>query len=88
MIITAHQALVPFQRGRHVIREISSFVEINPKSNKLKQGVQMFLLTDCLLVANKRKQGMSMRVKLVADKCWPLNEITIIDMKDTSGMYV
>ncbi|CAG8480668.1 2872_t:CDS:10 [Paraglomus occultum] len=78
------QALVPFQRGRHVIREISSFVEINPKSNKLKQGVQMFLLTDCLLVANKRKQGMSMRVKLVADKCWPLNEITIIDMKDTS----
>jgi len=48
----------------------------------------MFLLTDCLLVANKRKQGMSMRVKLVADKCWPLNEITIIDMKDTNGMYV
>ena len=47
----------------------------------------MFLLTDCLLVAIKRKQGMLMRVKLVADKCLPLNEITIIDMKDTGGMY-
>ncbi|CAG8451935.1 8795_t:CDS:10 [Ambispora leptoticha] len=79
------QRLVPLEPGRHIIRESSSFVEINPATNKPKQGVQMFLLNDCLLVAVKKKRGaMSLKVKLIAERCWGLNEITLIDMKDTS----
>ncbi|KAG9303570.1 hypothetical protein G9A89_018466 [Geosiphon pyriformis] len=78
------QRLVPFEPGRHIIRESSSFVEVNPTTNKPKQGVQMFLLNDCLLVAVKKKRAMSLRVKLIAERCWGLNEITLIDMKDTN----
>ncbi|CAG8529125.1 883_t:CDS:10 [Ambispora gerdemannii] len=77
------QKLVPLEPGRHIIRESSSFVEINPATNKPKQGVQMFLLSDCLLVAVKKKRAM-VRIKLIAERCWGLNEITLIDMKDTS----
>jgi len=50
--------------------------------------VHIFLLNDCLLVASKKKRQASKdtsKAKLVADRCFSLEDITLIDMKDTEG---
>jgi hypothetical protein len=52
--------------------------------------VHIFLLNDCLLIATKKKRQASKdapKVKLVADRCFSLEDITLIDMKDTEGLY-
>ncbi|CAJ0632488.1 7410_t:CDS:2 [Entrophospora sp. SA101] len=72
--------------GRHIVREFSNFVEINASTNKPKQAVHMFLLNDCLLIAVKKKRQAaketSSRVKLVADRCWSLEDIGVVDVRD------
>ena len=74
--------------GRHILRECSNFVEISFSTNKPKQSVHIFLLNDCLLVASKKKRQASKdtsKAKLVSDRCFSLEDITLIDMKDTEG---
>ncbi|RIA91484.1 Cullin repeat-like-containing domain protein [Glomus cerebriforme] len=80
------QNFVSLEPGRHILRECSNFVEISFSTNKPKQSVHIFLLTDCLLVASKKKRQASKdtsKAKLVADRCFSLEDITLIDMKDT-----
>jgi hypothetical protein len=38
-----------------------------------------------LLVAKRRKRRTGEGGKLVAERCWPLNEITLMDVKDSNG---
>lgn len=68
--------------GRHLMAESASFVELNSATYKPRQGVHLFLLNDALLVAVKRRAGMGSRVRLAAERCFSLNEISIIDLKD------
>lgn len=52
--------------------------------------MHIFLLNDCLLVASKKKRQASKdtsKAKLVADRCFSLEDITLIDMKDTEGLF-
>nr|CAG8591755.1 15370_t:CDS:10 [Entrophospora candida] len=85
------QKLVPLVPGRHIVREFSNFVEINASTNKPKQAVHMFLLNDCLLIAVKKKRQAaketSSRVKLVADRCWSLEDIGVVDVRDGNGLF-
>jgi hypothetical protein len=48
-----------------------------------RQAAQFILLNDCVLVATRKKRTMSYKVKLVADRCWPLGEIQVQDIKNT-----
>jgi exocyst complex component 8 len=76
--------------GRHILRECSNFVEISFSTNKPKQSVHIFLLNDYLLIASKKKRQASKdtsKVKLVADRCFSLEDITLIDMKNTEGLF-
>ncbi|CAB4400433.1 unnamed protein product [Rhizophagus irregularis] len=80
------QNFVSLEPGRHILRECSNFIEISFSTNKPKQSVHIFLLNDCLLVASKKKRQASKdtsKAKLVADRCFSLEDITLIDMKDT-----
>jgi serine/threonine-protein kinase RIO1 len=67
--------------------ESASFVELNSATYKPRQGVHLFLLNDALLVAVKRRAGMGSRVRLAADRCFSLNEISIIDLKDGGELH-
>lgn len=49
-----------------------------------RQAAQFILLNDCILLATRKKRTMSYKVKLVADRCWPLGEIKVQDVKNTS----
>ncbi|RGB32769.1 Cullin repeat-like-containing domain protein [Rhizophagus diaphanus] len=80
------QNFVSLEPGRHILRECSNFIEISFSTNKPKQSVHIFLLNDCLLIASKKKRQASKdtsKAKLVADRCFSLEDITLIDMKDT-----
>ncbi len=52
--------------------------------------VQFVLLDDTVLVARQcHRSNTSESNKLVAYRCWPLNEMlaSVLDMKDTAGVY-
>lgn len=80
--IEGSQKFLPYIPGRHLIAEASSFTELNAATYKPKQGVALFLLDDLLLVAVRKKRQMSARVRLVAERCFSLGEIVVIDLKD------
>ncbi|CEH13714.1 Exocyst complex subunit [Ceraceosorus bombacis] len=80
--IEGSQKFLPYVPGRHLIAEASSFTELNAATYKPKQGVALFLLDDLLLVAVRKKRQMSARVRLVAERCFSLGEIIVIDLKD------
>ncbi|UZJ52850.1 hypothetical protein CBS101457_002170 [Exobasidium rhododendri] len=80
--IEGSQKFLPYIPGRHLIAEASSFTELNAATYKPKQSVALFLLDDLLLVAVRKKRQMSARVRLVAERCFSLSEIVVVDLKD------
>ncbi|CCF50664.1 hypothetical protein NDA11_005482 [Ustilago hordei] len=80
--IEGSQKFLPYIPGRHLIAEASSFTELNAATYKPQQSVALFLLDDLLLIATRRKRQMSSKVRLVAERCFSLAEILVIDLKD------
>ncbi|PWZ01194.1 hypothetical protein BCV70DRAFT_188397 [Testicularia cyperi] len=80
--IEGSQKFLPYVPGRHLIAEASSFTELNAATYRPQQGVALFLLDDLLLIATRRKRQMSSKVRLVAERCFSLAEIVVIDLKD------
>lgn len=80
--IEGSQKFLPFVPGRHLIAEASSFTELNAATYKPQQGVALFLLNDLLLIATRRKRQMSSKMRLVAERCFNLAEMVVIDLKD------
>ncbi|KAH9817504.1 Cullin repeat-like-containing domain protein [Melampsora americana] len=81
--VEGSQKFLPIIPGRHLVSESKTFVELNSITYKPKHNVHLFLLNDTLLVAVPKRTGMgSSKVKLVADKCFNLGEISVTDLKD------
>lgn len=80
--IEGSQKFLPYVPGRHLIAEASSFTELNAATYKPQQSVALFLLDDLLLIASRKKRQMSSKVRLVAERCFSLAEIVVIDLKD------
>ncbi|CAO3675871.1 unnamed protein product [Umbelopsis ramanniana] len=84
--IEGSQRLLPFAPDRHIVRDFSNFVELHAKTLQARQATQLVLLNDCILVASRKKRTMSSKVKLVADRCWQLDKIRVIDVKNTADL--
>jgi exocyst complex component 8 len=79
---------VPTTPGRHVIAEMDGIFVLNAATYKPISAVRFVLLDDAVLVARRRRhRNASERDKLVADRCWPLNEMLVLDTKDTASTY-
>ncbi|KAK4045998.1 exocyst complex component exo84 [Microbotryomycetes sp. JL201] len=80
------QKLLPFVPGRHIITESASFIELNSATYKPKQNVHLVLLSDAILVAVKKRRGTGAgsgsSIRLVAERCFNLSEIVVVDLKD------
>jgi hypothetical protein len=80
------QKYLPAKPGRHLIKESGRWYQLNTATWKPVQPVHMFLLNDHLLVATKKRRektavGSSPNSRgLVADQCWPLADISLIDL--------
>ncbi|KAH9958939.1 hypothetical protein BC827DRAFT_1135523 [Russula dissimulans] len=78
---------VPTTPGRHVIAEMDGISTLNAATYKAISAVRFVLLDDAVLVARKRRRrNASESDKLVADRCWPLNEMLVLDTKDTATL--
>lgn len=83
------QKFVPYVPGRHIITEAASFIELHAATYKPKQPVHLFLLNDAMLVSVKKRRGPGIggAVRLVAERCFNLSEIVVVDLKDGGGEF-
>ncbi|KZP28786.1 hypothetical protein FIBSPDRAFT_728388 [Athelia psychrophila] len=86
---------VPTTAGRHVITEMDGIVALNAATYKVSHGVRFVVLDDAVLVAKRRRNrdaGGGRNAadknggKLVAERCWPLSEMLVLDTKDSANM--
>ena len=79
---------VPTTPGRHVIAEMDGISALNAATYKPMTAVRFVLLDDAVLVARRRRRrNASESDKLVAERCWSLNEMLVLDTKDTASAY-
>jgi hypothetical protein len=78
---------VPPLVGRHVVTEVENLWSLHAATYKAEYAVHFVLLDDALLVAKRRKRKTGEGGKLVAERCWQLGEINVVDVKDSSGAY-
>lgn len=78
---------VPTMPGRHIVIEVDGILTLNAATYKVDHTVKFVLLDDALLVARKRRRrNNSESEKLVAERCWMLSEMLVLDTKDTPGI--
>lgn len=76
---------VPATPGRHVIMQSPELYHLNPATYKTEYSVVIVLLDDSILIAKRRRRRNGDRGRLVAEKCWNLSEVVMVDVKDTAG---
>ncbi|EFW13693.1 exocyst complex component exo84 [Coccidioides posadasii str. Silveira] len=84
------QKFLPAIPGRHIVLESGQWIELDSATWKPRRPVHIVLLNDHLLVAAKKRKRMdpnsqnnskvSAPTKLVAEECWPLQDIDLIDL--------
>ncbi|KAG9237792.1 Cullin repeat-like-containing domain protein [Amylocarpus encephaloides] len=90
--VEGSQKFLPSLPGRHVVQNAGLWIELDGATWKSRRAMQIFLLNDHLLVASRKKRKVEGSAadqrqapsKLVADRCWPLLDIEILDLAGTS----
>ncbi len=90
--VEGSQKFLPAIPGRHVVTEQSAWVELDAATWKAKKRVHMVLLNDHLMVATESKKRVDPLTaidgetdkkalsKKIAEKCWPLQDIDMVDL--------
>ncbi|RDB19331.1 Exocyst complex component EXO84 [Hypsizygus marmoreus] len=86
----------PTTPGRHVVAEVEGVLSLNAATYKVVGRVRFVVLDDLVLVARRRRRkaaaggegggGTVNEGKLVAERCWPLSEMLVLDTKDSARM--
>ncbi|KAH8679096.1 exocyst complex component EXO84 [Tricladium varicosporioides] len=90
--VEGSQKFLPALPGRHVVQNAGLWIELDNATWKSRRAMQIILLNDHLLIASRKKrkvEGSSQDQrqapsKLVADRCWPLLDIEMVDLAGTS----
>lgn len=77
----------PTASGRHIVTEMDGIFALNAATYKVDHVVKLVVLDDAVLVARRRRKRDNESGKLVAERCWMLNEMLVLDTKDTSSEY-
>ncbi|KAL2263194.1 hypothetical protein VTK26DRAFT_7849 [Humicola hyalothermophila] len=95
--VEGSQKFLPNSQGRHVVQNAGPWVELDNATYRPRRAMQIFLLNDHLLIASRKKRkvdapgaadGRGPMTKLVADRCWHLLDVEVVDMagpNDASG---
>lgn len=90
------QKFLPAIPGRHIVHELGNWVELDAATWKARRPAHMFLLNDQLMVATRKRKrtdpnatvngGAPQKAptKLVAERCWALQDIDLIDIGSNS----
>lgn len=90
--VEGSQKFLPALPGRHVVQNAGLWIELDNATWKSRRAMQIILLNDHLLVASRKKRRIegnnadqrNAPSKLVADRCWPLLDIEMVDLAGTS----
>ncbi|KAL7627653.1 exocyst complex component exo84 [Parahypoxylon ruwenzoriense] len=92
--VEGSQKFLPNSMGRHVVQNAGPWIELDNATYKSRRSMQLFLLNDHLLIASRKKRKTDTpndthgpTTKLIADRCWPLLDIEVVDMAATSESY-
>ena len=74
-----------------MIQDAGHWVELDNATYKSRRSMQIFLLNDHILIASRKKRKMDgpnadnrgPMTKLVADRCWHLLDVEVVDMAGT-----
>ncbi|SPQ20105.1 99289591-e031-4483-a94c-c1870fb89995 [Thermothielavioides terrestris] len=87
--VEGSQKFLPNTPGRHVVQNAGPWVELDNATYRSRRAMQIFLLNDHLLVASRKKRktdapaaadARAPMTKLVADRCWHLLDVEVVDM--------
>lgn len=91
--VEGSQKFLPAIPGRHIVIETGNWVELDSATWKPRRPVHIVLLNDYLLVAVKKRKRVDQHnhrgpvpTKLVAEECWPLQDIDMIDLGANMGV--
>ncbi|CRG86580.1 Exocyst complex component exo84 [Talaromyces islandicus] len=93
--VEGSQKFLPAIPGRHIVLESGHWVELDSATWKPRRPVHIVLLNDHLLVAAKKRKRVDPNspsqhrgpapTKLVAEECWQLQDIDMIDLGANLG---
>lgn len=90
--VEGSQKFLPAVPGRHIVIETGNWVELDSATWKPRRPVHIVLLNDHLMVAVKKRKRVDQSnhrgpvpTKLVAEQCWPLQDIDMIDLGANMG---
>lgn len=92
--VEGSQKFLPAVPGRHIVLETGHWAELDSATWKPRRPVHLVLLNDHLLVASKKRKRVDqgspnhrgpVPIKLVAEECWPLQDIDMIDLNAHIG---
>lgn len=90
--VEGSQKFLPVAPGRHIVMETGQWVELDSATWKPRRPVHIVLLNDHLLVAAKKRKRVDasnhrgpVPTKLVAEECWPLQDVDMIDLGANMG---
>jgi hypothetical protein len=86
--IEGSSKFVPATPGRRIVTETANITALNSASYKPEQLVHFTLFDDALLLSKHRKRVHDTEDRLVASRCWNLADISVLDIKDSSGQLV
>ncbi|KAI4118100.1 MAG: hypothetical protein LQ345_001782 [Seirophora villosa] len=96
--VEGSQKYLPAIPGRHIISEQSRWLELDAATWRVKKRAHIILLNDHLMVATELKRRVDPSTmtdgepekkpstKLVAERCWPLQDIDILDLASMANM--
>lgn len=90
--VEGSQKFLPNTPGRHVVQNAGPWVELDNATYRSRRAMQIFLLNDHLLIASRKKRktdgpaadNRAPVTKLVADRCWHLLDVEVVDMAGPS----
>ncbi|KAJ5560765.1 hypothetical protein N7535_008962 [Penicillium sp. DV-2018c] len=92
--VEGSQKWLPAAPGRHIVLETGNWVELDSATWKPRRPIHIVLLNDYLLVAAKKRKRVDQShpnhrgpvpTRLVAEECWLLNDIDMIDLGANLG---
>lgn len=92
--VEGSQKFLPNSMGRHIVQNAGAWIELDNATYKSRRSTQLILLNDHLLIASRKKRKTDNPndtrapvTKLVADRCWPLLDIEVVDMAATTESF-
>ncbi len=89
--VEGSQKFLPNAPGRHVVQNAGPWIELDNATYRSRRAMQIFLLNDHLLIASRKKRrtdapddNRGPLIKLVADRCWHLLDVEVVDMAGSS----